>query len=119
MSWVRLDDGAPGHRKIVGLSDAAFRLWVVGLTYCNQQANDGRFSVASARIMSGYLASPETPTTGFWGCTLVCSIGYDRRALGKTGTATSTMPRRLEAVIGHSAPPRAPVKKKIAVRFFV
>jgi len=34
MSWVRLDDGAPGHRKIVGLSDAAFRLWIVGLTYC-------------------------------------------------------------------------------------
>jgi hypothetical protein len=31
----------------------------VGLTYCNQQANDGRFSVASARIMSGYLASPD------------------------------------------------------------
>ena len=59
MSWVRLDDGAPGHRKIVGLSDAAFRLRIVGLTYCNQQANDGRFSVASARIMTGYLASPE------------------------------------------------------------
>ena len=59
MSWVRLDDGSPGHRKIVGLSDAAFRLWVVGLTYCNQQANDGRFSAASARIMTGYLASPE------------------------------------------------------------
>jgi hypothetical protein len=32
---------------IVGLSDAAFRLWIVGLTYCNQQANDGRFSAAS------------------------------------------------------------------------
>jgi len=31
----------------------------VGLTYCNQQANDGRFSAASARIMTGYLASPE------------------------------------------------------------
>lgn len=59
MSWVRLDDGAPGHRKIVGLSDAAFRLWIVGLTYCNQQANDGRFSAASARILTGYLASPE------------------------------------------------------------
>jgi len=50
MSWVRLDDGAPGHRKIVGLSDAAFRLWIVGLTYCNQQANDGRFSAHAARI---------------------------------------------------------------------
>ncbi len=59
MSWVRLDDGAPGHRKIVGLSDAAFRLWVVGLTHCNQQANDGRFSSHAARIMTGYLASPE------------------------------------------------------------
>ena len=59
MSWVRLDDGAPGHRKIVGLSDAAFRLWIVGLTHCNQQANDGRFSAHAARIMSGYLANPE------------------------------------------------------------
>jgi len=59
MSWVRLDDGAPGHRKIVGLSDAAFRLWIVGLTHCNQQANDGRFSSHAARIMFGYLASPE------------------------------------------------------------
>ena len=59
MSWVRLDDGAPGHRKIVGLSDAAFRLWIVGLTHCNQQANDGLFSAHAARIMFGYLASPE------------------------------------------------------------
>ncbi len=42
MSWVRLDDGSPGHRKIVGLSDAAFRLWIVGLTYCNQQARHRR-----------------------------------------------------------------------------
>ena len=82
MSWVRLDDGAPGHRKIVGLSDAAFRLWIVGLTYCNQQANDGRFSVASARIMTGYLASPELGrgaiaelcTAGLWAET---SDGYE------------------------------------------
>lgn len=59
MSWVRLDDGAPGHRKIVGLSDAAFRLWIVGLTHCNQQANDGKFSAHAARIMFGYLAGPE------------------------------------------------------------
>ena len=59
MSWVRLDDGAPGHRKIVGLSDTAFRLWIVGLTHCNQQANDGRFSAHAARIMFGDLASPE------------------------------------------------------------
>ena len=57
MSWVRRRwcTGAPQDRS---LSDAAFRLWIVGLTYCNQQANDGRFSAASARI-AGYLASPE------------------------------------------------------------
>ena len=62
MSWVRLDDGSPGHRKIVGLSDAAFRLWVVGLTYCNQQANDGRFSAASARPAPN--EPPKSPRAG-------------------------------------------------------
>ena len=59
MSWVFLSDEAPGHHKLLGLSDAAFRLWIVGLTYCGQQANDGRFSAHAARIMCGYLASPE------------------------------------------------------------
>ena len=59
MSWVFLSDEAPGHHKILGLSDAAFRLWIVGLTYCGQQANDGNFSAHAARIMCGYLASPE------------------------------------------------------------
>lgn len=59
MSWVFLSDEAPGHHKILGLSDAAFRLWIVGLTYCGQQANDGRFSAHAARIICGYLASPE------------------------------------------------------------
>lgn len=59
MSWVFLSDEAPGHHKLLGLSDAAFRLWIVGLTYCGQQANDGSFSAHAARIMCGYLASPE------------------------------------------------------------
>ncbi len=41
MSWVRIHDGALTHPKIVGLSDSAFRLWVWGLSYCQQHLTDG------------------------------------------------------------------------------
>lgn len=41
MSWVRIDDAAMTHPKIVGLSDKAFRLWVWGLAYCQQHLTDG------------------------------------------------------------------------------
>ncbi len=41
MAWVRIHDGALTHPKIVGLSDSAFRLWVWGLSYCQQHLTDG------------------------------------------------------------------------------
>ena len=51
MSWVRLDDAAPEHRKLLKLAElakqgdrgaAAAWLWVCGLAYCNRQpARDG------------------------------------------------------------------------------
>lgn len=41
MAWVRIDDGAMTHPKIVGLTDRAFRLWVWGLSYCQQHLTDG------------------------------------------------------------------------------
>ncbi len=47
MAWVRIHDGALTHPKIVGLSDAAFRLWVWGLSYCQQHLTDGWIPVAS------------------------------------------------------------------------
>lgn len=50
MAWVRLDDKAMTHPKIVGLSDKAFRLWVWGLAYCQQHLTNGFIPVAAVTI---------------------------------------------------------------------
>ncbi len=42
MAWVRIHDGAMTHLKIIRLSDAAFRLWVHGLSYCQMNLTDGQ-----------------------------------------------------------------------------
>src|SRR5262245_60106863 len=47
MAWVRIDDRAMNHPKIVGLSDKAFRLWVWGLTYAQQHLTDGHLTTAA------------------------------------------------------------------------
>ncbi len=41
MAWVRIHDGAMGHRKVLKLTGWAFKLWVAGLAYCQQQLTDG------------------------------------------------------------------------------
>lgn len=41
MGWVRLDDNFADHPKVIGLSDAAFRLFITGLCYSNRQLTDG------------------------------------------------------------------------------
>lgn len=41
MAWVRLDDGFTEHKKVLGLSDAAFRLHVHTLCYCARMLTDG------------------------------------------------------------------------------
>lgn len=44
MTWVRLDDDFPSHRKIRRLSDAAFRLQVSGLCWASKYTTDGRIA---------------------------------------------------------------------------
>lgn len=41
MTWVRMDDGYPRHRKIRPLSDAAFRLDVSGWGWSSEYLTDG------------------------------------------------------------------------------
>ncbi len=41
MSWVKLDDKLPGHRKILAASPEAAWLHIEGLCYCAQQETDG------------------------------------------------------------------------------
>lgn len=49
MVWTTLDDGFPDHPKVLQLSDAAFRLHVAGLCYCNRLLTDGN-------IPTGYVS---------------------------------------------------------------
>ena len=41
MAWVTIDDQFPEHRKVAGLTDAAFRLHFAGIAYCSRQLTDG------------------------------------------------------------------------------
>ena len=39
--WLRLDDGFPEHPKVIGLTDAAFRLEVSAICYAHRALTDG------------------------------------------------------------------------------
>lgn len=65
MSWVRIHDGAMSHPKLVGLSDKAFRLWIWGLSYCQQYLTDGRI-VAVAIPPRLQRAVPDLTTARLW-----------------------------------------------------
>lgn len=41
MSWLRIDDGAPEHRKVLGLPRADRWTWIELLAYCARQQEDG------------------------------------------------------------------------------
>ena len=41
MPWVKLDDAAPDHPKLVNLDDSAWTMWTKGLCYCNHYLTDG------------------------------------------------------------------------------
>ncbi|MCP2339203.1 hypothetical protein [Actinomadura rupiterrae] len=52
MPWVRFDDQFPIHRKIDGLSDAAFRLHVSAICWSARNLTDGRISAAELRMVA-------------------------------------------------------------------
>lgn len=47
--FVRLDHGMPENPKVVGLSDAAFRLYVEAICWCSRQETDGKIPAAMMR----------------------------------------------------------------------
>jgi hypothetical protein len=44
MTWVRLDDRFPSHRKVALLTDRAFRLHVSAICWCSENLTDGHIS---------------------------------------------------------------------------
>lgn len=45
-TFVRLDHGMPENRKVMGLSDAAFRLYIEAICWCSRQESDGHIPTA-------------------------------------------------------------------------
>ncbi len=75
MSWFHLDDNFPDHRKVAGLSDAAFRLHVAGLAYCSRGLTDGIIPADDVpRLVRRYKPSARTELVdgGLW----VESLGH-------------------------------------------
>ena len=52
MGWVRIDDNAPHHRKMLMAGPHACWLWVCGLAYCQRVKTDG------------FIPEPAMPTLG-------------------------------------------------------
>ena len=67
MSWLRLNDLAATDPKIVGLTDAAFRLWIEGLSYCSRHLTDGAIVAGALRsFVASPAASSELVDAGLW-----------------------------------------------------
>lgn len=70
MSWIRIDDRAPWHRKILDAGPAAAWLWVCGLAYANQQtAHDGfvpESAIPFLPIKDAESIVPELQRVGLW-----------------------------------------------------
>ena len=56
--WVKIDDGATEHPKLVDISDAGLAMWLRALCYCGRRRNDGLVPVSVLRILS----RSKTPT---------------------------------------------------------
>lgn len=95
MSWVKIDDGFAEHRKIAGLSDAAFRMHVAGLCYAARNATDGFVPLGVAKAIGGSeRRAAELMSAGVWhlagGEMLGCASCAARAAEAGSGTSSSS-----------------------------
>jgi hypothetical protein len=52
VTWVRIDDGAPIHPKLLDAGPEAAWLWIAGLAHCNRAVTDG--SIRKVHLLSLY-----------------------------------------------------------------
>jgi len=50
--YAQIDVSAPRHHKVAMLSDAAFRLWVTALCYCQEHLTDGHIHRGALVVMN-------------------------------------------------------------------
>lgn len=65
MTWIKLDDKAPRHPKIAGLSDRAFRWWVLALCYASEFLTDGALPTTFWK-QAPKQARAELTASGLW-----------------------------------------------------
>lgn len=71
MPWANLDDQFPTHPKVVGLSDAAFRLHVAGICYSAKYLTDGLIDVTAVPLLMPKYRErslEELMSRGLWIC---------------------------------------------------
>lgn len=61
---IRLDNTMPENPKIVGLSDAAFRLYIEALCWCSRQEEDGIIPEAAIKRLGKARSITELVTAG-------------------------------------------------------
>lgn len=61
MSTINLDPNFADHRKILPLTNAAFRVHVVALCWCSRHETDGLFSLADALLFGASLGTTVSP----------------------------------------------------------
>lgn len=66
MTWLRIEDGTAEHPKIVGLSDAAFRLWLNGLCYASRYSTDGFLPDSAVAQWGRVKARSQLLELGLW-----------------------------------------------------
>ncbi|MFD7416828.1 hypothetical protein [Kitasatospora purpeofusca] len=70
MPWVKLDDRFPSHRKVVLLSDKAFRLYVSALCWSSENLTEGRIADRElpvvTRVRGVKAAAKELEEAGLW-----------------------------------------------------
>lgn len=64
LTFVKLLDEFPGHPKIVGLSDAAFRAYIEALCYCSRYLTDGAIPEPAARRFASARSISELVSVG-------------------------------------------------------
>ncbi len=60
--YIRLDQGMPENRKIVGLSDSAFRLYIEAICWCSRQRSNGAIPPAALKKLGPARAVKEITT---------------------------------------------------------
>lgn len=63
-TFVRLDHGMPENRKVMGLSDAAFRLYIEAICWCSRQESDGHIPSAFIKRLGRAKAVRELVEAG-------------------------------------------------------